>query len=1095
MKRIFAMLLILTMLFVSTSAQALPSPVREEDETVTFIVEVEGNPALLEKQIAKSFNLEEVTSEILSDQARVLSQIRKEVSSGATSGYVYTALFNGFSIEGKQSELDALKQIEGVKNVYIAQKTPIYEPMLSEAGALTAVSEAYAQGFGGEGQVIAVVDIYCDTAHDFFQTAPKNPKYSKSDIDNILKTRELNSKAESANQVYKNAKIPYAFNYATNSADTYSSKEYHGTHVAGIAAGKDGTLPDGTKFSGVACEAQLLFMNAGENGYLYDDMIFAAINDAALLEADVINMSFGSDYTDSAIANGYKEIVENARKSGISVVASAGNSSRGFDDNTPLTKNIDYSTVGTPGGTEAVTAVASADNVATTTFSWSISLKDGGNVTAYAAYDNSTFDDLIKEAYVEYEYCNLGTAEDFSGKNLSGKIALVDRGEITFAEKANNAAKCGAIGLIIANTDNSVVTISEVSLPAAFVTNSTGETLKAAEQKAIKFIADEVLTEAVSTGGKISSFSSWGVDTSLNLKPEITAPGGGIYSACPDNKYVSLSGTSMSSPYFAGISAIEREYYETNPFAEAYNGLSGESLVDLLENLAMSSAEIIRYDSGLPYSPRVQGAGLVNMKNLFKEKVLLTGNSEKAKLSLGEIDGTFDISFKITNISKETVKFDKISLELLTDGYKTVNGENYVGESVKLSADSVTLPKTIILKSGAEFEFTASVQLSEAFIEQNREIFTNGFFVDGFVVLDSKSGENYASMPFTGFLGDWYNMPIFDKTVYDEGGSALADADYPYSTGTYLKAYLDNGNYYYVGRNAVDNSIADKKYISFSSNGGLTLGFSGRNYRTVYANLFAILNSDGTVVYNQATGNLCNKFKSYNYKFSKAKTASLSEGEYTIMVAAATNGSEAYNDVLTLPLVIDNTAPEIVSALYDKTAKTVTVSAKDNHYLSFICLSSGSKERYVAVYDADISDGIVTKTIDVSGFSSVDDMVVSVCDYAMNYSEQSLKALTDKIGVEIEELSRLSGVTSAKLFVRNNSKSDVNADVIIAFYGENDLLLATSIKKNQTLKVGGNEVPYSMLCDTQKATSLRAFIWQPSGITPIDTSKKFILAQ
>ncbi|SDX02485.1 aminopeptidase YwaD [Marininema mesophilum] len=48
-------------------------------------------------------------------------------------------------------------------------------------------------------------------------------------------------------------------------------------------------------------------------------------------------------------------------------------------------------------------------------------------------------------------FAGLGRAEDFQGKNLTGKIALIQRGEITFYEKQQQAAKAGAIGVLIYN--------------------------------------------------------------------------------------------------------------------------------------------------------------------------------------------------------------------------------------------------------------------------------------------------------------------------------------------------------------------------------------------------------------------------------------------------------------------------------------------------------------------------------------------------------------------------------------------------------------------------------------------------------------------
>lgn len=110
----------------------------------------------------------------------------------------------------------------------------------------------------------------------------------------------------------------------------------------------------------------------------------------------------------------------------------AGNSLRGYNDVTPLTKNTDYSSVGIPAGVEASTAVAAADNKKMDVFYWGMSLKDGSKMDFYAAYDNSKFNELVSDDFVEYEYCGPGTKSDFAGKSLSGKIALVDRGNNTF---------------------------------------------------------------------------------------------------------------------------------------------------------------------------------------------------------------------------------------------------------------------------------------------------------------------------------------------------------------------------------------------------------------------------------------------------------------------------------------------------------------------------------------------------------------------------------------------------------------------------------------------------------------------------------------
>ncbi|MBD4758000.1 hypothetical protein GUG22_15405, partial [Xanthomonas citri pv. citri] len=52
---------------------------------------------------------------------------------------------------------------------------------------------------------------------------------------------------------------------------------------------------------------------------------------------------------------------------------------------------------------------------------------------------------------VELVEAGIGEAKDFEGKDLTGKVAVVKRGSIAFVDKADNAKKAGAIGMVVYN--------------------------------------------------------------------------------------------------------------------------------------------------------------------------------------------------------------------------------------------------------------------------------------------------------------------------------------------------------------------------------------------------------------------------------------------------------------------------------------------------------------------------------------------------------------------------------------------------------------------------------------------------------------------
>lgn len=86
------------------------------------------------------------------------------------------------------------------------------------------------------------------------------------------------------------------------------------------------------------------------------------------------------------------------------------------------------------------------------------------------------------EVTSELVYAGLGAPSDFEGKNVNGKIALIQRGTYSFAEKIKSAKEAGASAVIIYNNADGVIngTLGEPDdyVPAVAITQAQGSALK-----------------------------------------------------------------------------------------------------------------------------------------------------------------------------------------------------------------------------------------------------------------------------------------------------------------------------------------------------------------------------------------------------------------------------------------------------------------------------------------------------------------------------------------------------------------------------------------------------------------------------------------
>jgi len=180
-------------------------------------------------------------------------------------------------------------------------------------------------------------------------------------------------------------------------------------------------------------------------------------------------------------------------------------------------------------------------------------------------------------------------------------------------------------------------------------------------------IEDDVVGGETDAGSEsqyiMSDFSSWGVPGDLSLKPEITAPGGNIWSvngAVPDtDQYELMSGTSMAAPQAAGIGALVKQFIETTGYSQT--GMTDRALA---QSLMMSTATPLKDENGRYYSVLQQGAGLLNAAAAISADSYITvegQNDGKVKFELGddpEKTGTYQVRFDIHNLDGEAREYE-----------------------------------------------------------------------------------------------------------------------------------------------------------------------------------------------------------------------------------------------------------------------------------------------------------------------------------------------------------------------------------------------------------------------------------------------------
>ena len=527
----------------------------------------------------------------------------------------YRVLLNGFAVSLPYAKLPELLGMRFAEKVYPSYT---YTRSMNRGPAVIGAPQfAGLTGARGDGVKVAVVDDGVDHEHAFLSAAglsypagfPKGPGGSTT------------------------PKVIVARGFAgpgANSAPLDREQSFHGTFVAGVIAGVEGTdaaagrpgfcseenggcHPAVQDLSGVAPRAHIgnyrvfnvpLPLGGCCSGTTPE--IVAAFEAAVTDGMDVINFSGGGPQADPR-TDAMMPAVANAVRAGVVPIISAGN-------------DRDFFGLGTNGSPatapEAISVGATANahvfDAAMTVVSPAVSF---GRIPIVPTDDLPPSWITANQRLVDVGSLTGGNTilcdDSLPGASLRGAIALVSRGGCPYNQKLTRARQAGAIGMIVADNRPGDPAFSLFGGSGGTISDIDGARLRAAMAGSggaaqVRFTRD--LAEVPTTwAGVPTSFSAGGLTPFGHaLKPDVTAPGANIISSTlPENAgdpFAISAGTSFSAPHVAGAAALLLQRHPSWTPGQVKSAL-------------MSTAGPAFADSALTQeaSVLVQGAGLVRV--------------------------------------------------------------------------------------------------------------------------------------------------------------------------------------------------------------------------------------------------------------------------------------------------------------------------------------------------------------------------------------------------------------------------------------------------------------------------------------------------
>ncbi len=667
------------------------------------------------------------TASALTTEKNAFRNAAKKAKIQYTERYAFSNLWNGISVEAGASQIAKFARISGVKNIYpvgiisLPETQPTVEPELFTALAQTGADIAQNElGYTGAGIKVAVMDTGTD--------------YDHPDLGGCFGPGcRVVTGWDFVGDAYNADPSSLAYNPIPAPDADPDDCNGHGTHVSGII-GANGTVKGVAP--GVTFGAYRVFGCAGSTTA---DIMLAAMERALADDMDVLNMSIGSAFQWPQYPTA--QAADRLVNKGMVVVASIGNSGA----------NGLYS-AGAPGLGQKVIGVASVDNTYVTlnTFTVTPAGLNIGYANATGAPLAPTSGSLPLAKTGTPTTTNDGCTALPAG-SMTGKAVLIRRGTCTFYTKAFNAQQAGAAAVVLYNNSAgrfspTVAGAPAITIPVVAVSDTEGAAINNAINAGPQTLNWQSGVGSFSnpTANLISSFSSYGLSPDLALKPDISAPGGLIYSTYPleSGAYATISGTSMASPHVAGAVAL---------LLEARPNTSVQAVRGILQNSADPKVWSLSPGSGFLDHAFRQGAGLLDID----DAILSTTKIEPAKIATGEGEsGPFLQTLTIENNGASAVTYDLSYVNAVSTGGTITPSFFLSNATVSFGASSVTVP------AGGSATVTATIVPATGPV--------NGQYGGYIFFTPQTPGQSY-SVPFAGFVGDYQGIVAMTNASFPTG--------------------------------------------------------------------------------------------------------------------------------------------------------------------------------------------------------------------------------------------------------------------------------------------------------------------------------------